>query len=71
MTLQAPAPEPVQSGPHRRLWESTSCRRTEYILLWDEFFANYHVFLCFLDPDKDKPDDVFEKSEFLFWTTSS
>jgi hypothetical protein len=54
-------------GAHRKLGEQVVSADTIH-LLWDEFFANYHVFLCFLDPEKDKPEDVFEKSEFLFWT---
>jgi hypothetical protein len=36
--------------------------------LWAEYFANYHMFLTVLDPLKDTPDAVFEKSSVLFWT---
>ena len=38
------------------------------ISLWDEYFKNYHVFLSILDPERDLPDAIFEKSEILFWT---
>ena len=65
--LAGPGARASPIGPHRRLGDHVVLA-DRILLLWDEFFANYHVFLCFLDPDKDKPDDVFEKSEFLFWT---
>jgi transcription factor-like protein len=55
------------AGPHRRLGEQFF-RPERVNALWDEFFKNYNFFLPILDPEKDSPDSVYDKSDILFWS---
>jgi hypothetical protein len=61
--------------PMGRLTPLPGARRLGEILLqpdvidrlWKEYFANYHPWLPVLD-EKDTPQHIFDRSEFLYWT---
>jgi hypothetical protein len=55
------------AGPHRKLGE-VYFPADRIHKLWDEYLSNYHLFLSILDLEKDTPDLLFDRSEFLFWT---